>query len=1247
MFKKVRNFVLYSLISSIILIAVVLSAARILLPDLKSSRAYIEKQLATVLDQPVKIGHLNAYISGLTPIVIFHDVELISDKSDKVLFEIEQIKIGFSILRSIRQQKLVPSIYTIDGAELAIIRQKDGKLLIQDIDVSDLSDAFSENDFSENTELSDWLFNRSSLVIQNSKIIWHDKIRLTKPTYFKDVTLRLKNNQNRHQFNGEFILSNSKSGTKKLELALDVYGDMLDPVKWVGKFYAQGINLNVTEWGIKPVIMDVIVEDGVLDFELWGDWIAGELNKIEADVSAYNVHIQRLKNKAKAHIPKISGLINWSKDYDDWDFSINKLNLKTDKGAWPETQVSVSNKRDNNNDSNTIDANVAYCRVEDVRDLLEKSGYVDNEILQYLKKSAPSGELKEIKYKVQKRKNKDDEFFLSAKVNNLSLTSYKQVPGLKNISGSIFSNHNSGVLDIKARDAEIFSKQFLPKPIKFETFDGSIQWVKKARSWKILSEELLVDNTDASLRLGFSLNIPNSEKSSFLDLQSTIIRAKASAFKNYLPNSIMKGGFKRWMDKAFVSGDVDNGGIIFNGRLSDFPFRKKDGVFKAFLPAKNITLDYFDNWPLVKEGDFDALITGFSTEVDVKSMNLLNSSADNFSIKIKDFSIPYFESKLLIKSNLDDAAQFASKTFLKTAKDFVQNSEFSGKTNLDVYMKIPLSDEAEKAAPLNIQAKAYLIDAELSTANNKLYAKKINGEVDLTKQSVTARNMKAMIMGGPAKVDVFTRHEYGGHPIRFIMSGNVDVSDTMKRFNLAGYDKVQGKTDWQGVFTLKHKQNGIDINPIFQATANMHDVIVDLPPPMNKSTKRTIPTYLTVENVSKKDMILKLIYGENMSYAMDMDLSTKNNTLLRRGHFRFEPGLAELPKENVLVVTGRLKDLSVGDWLEALDATSVKKKKSFFNVPVKVDMDYLHLAKAKDRKAKKPTDPRKLPTFEGTIADFNYDVYPYGKYSFKTVNEQGGMRLEKFTIQSPYVNANGKGYWHYKPSKQWTEVTMTVDSDNYGDLLSSLGFASIIENGVALFSGDFNWKGGFGDFRWGNLNGLVTMDINDGVFTKVDPGAGRLLGLLSIENLPGLLFSGDAFNKGFNFDRIVGVYEILDGNAYSDDVSISGPAANILVTGRTGIVDRDFDHYLTVVPNVSGSLTVPSTFVFGPQVGAVVYFFKKLFGSGIDESSKRIYHLTGTWKKPITTRIDTNDEEIPEENKAEEQPIEDESNDDS
>ncbi len=1232
MLNKIRNFILYSLIATIILLAIGLSAARVFLPDVHSYRSYVEQQLAKVIERPVKIGDMDAFMSGVTPVIVFHDVKLMSKKNDREILEISKIKIGFSLWRSIKEAKITPSIYTIDGVELAITRKKDGKILVQDVDVADIGGAFSDQE-SSNNELSEWLFNRSSLVIQNSSIIWHDKKRLTEPAHFKNVTLKLKNNRNRHQFNGEFILSQQdKSKPKKLELALDVYGDMLDPVKWVGKFYAKGKNINASEWGFKPVIMDVIVEQGQLDFELWGDWVAGELNQISADVTANDVVLKRLKTNASANVKLLGGLITWNKDLDDWDLSIEKLRFISDKGEWPETEVKIARKYVAETKTETIETDIKYFRVEDIRDLLLKSGYIDDAVFKYLNNASPSGEVQNIHYHLVTQENEVKEYSISAKVNNLSLNSIENIPGLRGVSGEFFSNKESGLLKINTKSAELSYTDILLKPVHIDNLTGNIEWVRNKAGWIFSSEKIKASNTDVSGEISFNLNISDHGTSPYIELQAKIDRANANAVFKYLPRAIMTGDFKDWMESAFLAGEIDNGEIILHGRLDEFPYANYQGVFKGYFAAKGVEINYKPGWPNLRRGEADVVFTGQGIELNVKHIELLSSYANNFKVSVDDYLQPLLKAKAQIKSNLDDIAQYSSTTFLKEARDFVKSSKFSGKINVDMLLDIPLSDEVEKLYPLNIKAKAFLLGVDVSRSNNKLYAKNISGEIDLTRNSATASGIKANIMGGQSVVDVFTRHEFGGNPIRLVMQGNIDIGKTMRRFEIPGYDKVTGRTDWQGVFTLQHKQDGVVKNPFLQLTTNMKNIAINLPTPMNKPAKKVVPTYMTIENISTDTMLLHLVYGEAMSYAMDIDLSD-TSARLRRGEFRFKTKRATIPDNEILLLTGSLWDFSMGDWLDALEPTSKDNKDSFLGVPVKVDMDILHLLKAKNQKPREPSDPRKLPVFEGEVGQLEYDTFQYGKAYFKTSRKKDGLSLDKFTITSPHVDVEGQAYWHYRPNKQSTDVTMTLTSDNFGELLTSLGFNSIIENGKANFSGDFNWNGGFGDFDWGILNGVVTMDITNGVFTKVDPGAGRMLGLLSIESLPGMIFSGDAFKSGFNFDRIVGNYNISDGNAVTDDVSITGPAAYVLVTGRTGIVVRDFDHYVTVVPNVSGTLPLTSGAIFGPQVGAVVYFFKKLFGAGIDESSKRIYHLTGSWTNPEIQRIDKN-EGKPAKNKA-------------
>jgi uncharacterized protein YhdP len=140
---------------------------------------------------------------------------------------------------------------------------------------------------------------------------------------------------------------------------------------------------------------------------------------------------------------------------------------------------------------------------------------------------------------------------------------------------------------------------------------------------------------------------------------------------------------------------------------------------------------------------------------------------------------------------------------------------------------------------------------------------------------------------------------------------------------------------------------------------------------------------------------------------------------------------------------------------------------------------------------------------------------------------------------------------------------------------------------------------------------------------EIDPGAGRLFGMLSLQTLPRRLFLdfSDVFSKGFGFDQIKGTFTIDEGNAYTKDLKLDGPAAKISIKGRVGLADQDYDQLVTVTPKVSESLPVIGALTSTPQIGAVILFFQKLFQPGIEEATKNQYTITGNWNDPKIKKV--------------------------
>jgi uncharacterized protein YhdP len=151
---------------------------------------------------------------------------------------------------------------------------------------------------------------------------------------------------------------------------------------------------------------------------------------------------------------------------------------------------------------------------------------------------------------------------------------------------------------------------------------------------------------------------------------------------------------------------------------------------------------------------------------------------------------------------------------------------------------------------------------------------------------------------------------------------------------------------------------------------------------------------------------------------------------------------------------------------------------------------------------------------------------------------------------------------------------------------------------------------------------MVNFDLEGGLLLEVDPGAGRLFGLFSVQALPRRLtldFS-DLFGKGLAFDYMRGQFNFKDGNAVTDNFVLDGPSAQVELQGRVGLVARDYDQQLKVIPHFTSSLPLAGAVVGGVVVGAAVLLVEKLLKSNIDRATGINYRVTGSWDNPVMAR---------------------------
>jgi uncharacterized protein (TIGR02099 family) len=234
----------------------------------------------------------------------------------------------------------------------------------------------------------------------------------------------------------------------------------------------------------------------------------------------------------------------------------------------------------------------------------------------------------------------------------------------------------------------------------------------------------------------------------------------------------------------------------------------------------------------------------------------------------------------------------------------------------------------------------------------------------------------------------------------------------------------------------------------------------------------------------------------------------------------------------------------------------------------------------------------------------------------------GGLRMENFQLKSADGVLRGKGTLANHPRRP-TRFEVELESDNLGKLLDQLGYPGRLKRGAGRISGPLGWTGGVERFNLATLSGDLNLDLKQGQFTKVDPGAGKLLGMLSLQSLPRriALDFRDVFSEGFAFDEIIGNVHLERGSAYFKDLKMNGPAAKVRMSGVADLVHESQNLRVTIQPRLEDTVALAGALLGGPVVGVGTFIANKILQNPIGQAATFEYAISGPWAEPVVTKL--------------------------
>jgi uncharacterized protein YhdP len=269
--------------------------------------------------------------------------------------------------------------------------------------------------------------------------------------------------------------------------------------------------------------------------------------------------------------------------------------------------------------------------------------------------------------------------------------------------------------------------------------------------------------------------------------------------------------------------------------------------------------------------------------------------------------------------------------------------------------------------------------------------------------------------------------------------------------------------------------------------------------------------------------------------------------------------------------------------------------------------------------------PRGVPAINFHAAELSWGERQYGDVQANLVKLDDGIGLKRLTVTSANFNVSATGEWRGQDAGVG-RVEGVLTSSDVQATLKQLGYIPVIEAKTGRMDFNLNWIGAPTGDALSQAAGHVQLSLDKGQVVGLNPGAGRVLGLTSVAALRRRLaldFS-DLTDKGLAFDTVRGDFDLLEGSAYTENLLVKGPAAEIGLIGRVGLKNKDYDQTAVVTGSVGNSLPL-AALAGGPVVGAAVLLFTQVFKQPLKGLARGYYRITGSWDNPIVERIKSAD----------------------
>lgn len=843
-------------------------------------------------------------------------------------------------------------------------------------------------------------------------------------------------------------------------------------------------------------------------------------------------------------------------------------------------------------------------------------------------------------------------------------------PGLTGLAGKASFDQDGGVFRLDPAPLRFDWEKFR-QPLEFE-LSGTLGWWRNGASWTVGASGLRVRGEDFGVLARMELQFQGDGTRPRMDMAAQMDTTPVVAARKFWVVGKMPTATIDWLDRALTQGSIEQGRVVLAGDLDQWPFRSGQGRFDAQARLLQGRIAFSPQWPDAEALDLAVAFDGPGMALE-GSGEILGSTVARVAGRIADFREP----RLLLDVSTPADGQKLQALMLASPLEqrfgeHLRSASLRGPVSVALGLDLPL---AARLGDRRIQGSLDLLGAQLADPRWNLDFTQVRGRTEFSDGGFAAKDLQVQFEGAPAQFTLEVGERYTGDAglaAKARLLGEFPAAVLLRRHPpLAWLEPLlQGSASWNvGVDIPRASPDAPSAPARLTVESDLVGVQVDLPAPLDKPAAAAWPLRLA-SPLPVHDGEVTLSLGALMRMRARMGADDAMTGVLH-----FGPGAPGPLPASGLVVSGATPTLDAAGWiafaakgegagaLQAVDLrvasldllgspfadTSLRLRRAPQSTQVDLDgagvageiviatplaggvrgnFERLHwperapptteeLAQAD---AGQGQDPTVLPPLRFSVEDLRLGTLELGQTQLQARPVAKGLRVDRFTSQSPGLQLNASGDW-LQSGEGVSQSRFTVDiaAQSLGELLAAFGLADMVAQGKFQGRLEGQWPGSPGAFALTRFQGRLKADVGEGQLLEVEPGGGgRVLGLISLAEIPRRLsldFS-DFFQKGFGFNTMTGEFVFAQGRASTELLRIDGPAAEIRVSGSTDLRTQQYDQRIEVLPKAGGMLPAIGAIAGGPVGAAMGAVAQAVLQQPLKQAGRTVYRVTGPWANP-------------------------------